>query len=73
MAMRFNARGGIYIGGGIAPNILHRGKQALFREAFLAKGRLSDWVSKVPVMLIRKPEPNLHGLAHYARKMMGLR
>jgi len=68
LAMRYGAKGGIYIGGGIAPKVLPFLPKEIFTASFKAKGRLSGFVSDIPVMLIRKPEANLWGLANYARK-----
>lgn len=70
LAMRYGAGGGIYIGGGIAPKIRPFLTRAAFVLSFKAKGRLSGYVSSIPVMLIRKPEANLWGLANYAQKTL---
>lgn len=68
MALRCNTRGGVYIGGGVALKILPHVKPEGMAAAFRRKGRLSAVVSEIPVMLIRKADANLHGLANYVRK-----
>lgn len=68
MALRYNARAGVYIGGGVAMKILPHVNPAEFAAAFRNKGRLSAVVSEIPVMLIRKADANLYGLAGYARR-----
>lgn len=67
MALRFNARAGIYIGGGVALKILPLANKKGMAAAFHNKGRLSAVVSEIPLMLIRKANANLYGLAEYAR------
>jgi len=68
MALRFNAKNGVYIGGGIAPKIIPFIKKELFMRSFKKKGRLSDFVADIPVKVICKPEVNLYGLANFAKK-----
>ncbi|WP_373498870.1 glucokinase [Desulfococcus sp.] len=70
MALRYNARAGVYIGGGVASKILPFVKKDGFLTSFKTKGRLSGVVSDIPVLLIRKFEANLYGLANYARKTL---
>ncbi|MFC1858757.1 glucokinase [Thermodesulfobacteriota bacterium] len=73
MAMRYNAKNGVYIGGGIVPKIRPLIKKDLFMKSFKRKGRLSGYVSDIPVKVIRKPEANLYGLANFALKAMKVR
>lgn len=67
LALMLGARGGIYIGGGIVPGWLahHPGlfDEALFRARFEAKGRMSHWLARVPVFVIRREDAALLGLA----------
>jgi glucokinase len=67
LALRCLATGGIFLGGGIAPKILPFLKEGPFLEAFQGKGRLSDFVAKVPVYVITHPYPVLLGAALYGR------
>lgn len=66
-ALKMLARGGVYVGGGIAPTLLPILKNGAFMEAFLEKGRLSSLLSEVPVKVILDDRAALFGAAHYAR------
>ncbi len=65
LALRCLATGGVFIGGGIAPKILPLIRSGLLIQAFLDKGRLNDFVKKVPVSVITHPYPVLLGAAVY--------
>ena len=52
VALTVMATGGVYLGGGIAPKILPRLKEGGFMRAFTAKGRLTDVLERIPVMVI---------------------
>ena len=65
LAMRSLARGGIYIGGGIAPKIKERLTDGGFLNAFKDKGRFQGMLSKVPITLALDPRTPLRGCAHY--------
>ena len=62
VALTLGARGGIYIAGGIVPRILDYLAASEFRRRFEAKGRFRDYVSRIPVWIIRHPEPAFLGL-----------
>jgi glucokinase len=64
MALRGVTRGGVYLIGGIAPKILPRMTDGLFRQAFLDKGRLSDLVERIPAYVVTHPRVSLLGAAH---------
>ena len=66
LALTLMARGGVWIGGGIAPNILPHVKEPLFIEAFLAKGRMQPLLETMPVRLILNDEVGLLGAARLA-------
>ena len=51
LGLRFMARGGVFLGGGIAPKIAPKLVSALFMESFTAKGRMSSLLQAVPVCL----------------------
>jgi glucokinase len=63
MALAFAAKGGVYLGGGIAPRILDRLTSGPFRAAFDAKGRLSPFVASIPVYVILAGDAGLRGAA----------
>ncbi|MCK3781053.1 glucokinase [Ensifer sesbaniae] len=63
IALLYEARGGVYLWGPILrkmEKLLHNGA---FRLAFEAKGRRSDWLSQIPVFLIRSEDAVLRGAA----------
>jgi glucokinase len=63
LALKLMANGGIYIGGGIPPRILHILDDGHFMQAFLTKGRLADMLREIPVHVILNPEVALFGAA----------
>jgi len=66
LALKLNAIGGIYLGGGIAPKILPALRTGRFMEALLDKGRMSTLLESVPVKVICDEQVALYGLARYA-------
>ncbi|VAW79910.1 Glucokinase [hydrothermal vent metagenome] len=66
LALKLNARGGLYLGGGIAPKILPALKTGRFIEGFLDKGRMQALLTSVPVHVICDEKTALYGLARYA-------
>ena len=66
LALTLMSTGGVYLGGGIAPNILPKLREESFREAFLAKGRLRPWLEKMPVRVILNDKAALLGAAWFA-------
>jgi glucokinase len=51
-ALFFGARGGVYVGGGIAPQMVDALAAGAFRRAFEAKGRMAAYLGPVPVYVI---------------------
>lgn len=66
LALQLMARGGVFVGGGIAPKMAEVMRGGLFKEAFLSKGRFRSFVSEVPVKMIVNDRAPLLGAAHYA-------
>jgi glucokinase len=66
LAVTSMAVGGVYLGGGIPPKILPALEQGSFLKAFLAKGRFSDFLSRIPVRVILNDKATLLGAAHIA-------
>ena len=64
-ALKIMARGGVYLGGGIAPKILERLKGPRFLEGFTAKGRMSPLLRQMPVRVILNDRTALYGPALY--------
>ncbi len=65
MALAFGARGGVYLGGGIAPKVLTELQSGHFREAFDDKGSLSAYAAAIPVFVILARDAGLRGAAMF--------
>lgn len=65
LALNLGTRGGVYIGGGIAPRFTNFIKQSDFRMRFEAKGRFRDYVSSIPTFIITEPDHGLIGAMAY--------
>ncbi len=66
LALRALARGGVYIGGGIAPKIRLKLQDGRFMQAFLHKGRMRSLLESIPVYLILAEQTALLGAAAFA-------
>lgn len=60
-ALIMNARGGVYVAGGIVPRILDFIKKSDFRSRFDDKGRFRGYVEQIPVRIILKEHLGLFG------------
>jgi len=65
-ALMFGARGGVFIGGGIAPRLLDIMRAGAFRARFEGKGRFREYLSGIPVRVILHPYAALIGAARMA-------
>ncbi len=63
VALMFGARGGVYLGGGIAPRIRDMLSEGAFRAAFEDKGRMRGYLAPVPVYVILDAAAALKGAA----------
>jgi glucokinase len=63
LALKVLSTGGVFLGGGLAPRLLPFLKAARFRDAFLAKGRLSPLLAAMPLRVILSPDAVLWGAA----------
>jgi glucokinase len=73
LALTLGARGGIYIGGGIAPRLGQRLDRSRFRSRFEDKGRLADYLAQVPCYIITAAYPAFTGVsAMLAQQLAGL-
>ncbi len=63
LAVTIGARGGVFIGGGIAPRLGERFFASRFRERFEAKGRFADYLARIPTALITDTQAALSGAA----------
>ena len=62
LAMTFGARGGVYVMGGIVPNIYEIFRHSQFRERFESKGRYRDYLAAIPTYVVAHPFPAFLGL-----------
>lgn len=71
LGLKSLSTGGIYIGGGIAPQILDFLKMGHFLRAFTDKGRLSYLLMEMPVYVIEDSDAALLGVKAYAEANCG--
>jgi glucokinase len=63
LVITLGARGGLYIGGGIVPQLGDYFAGSAFRTRLEHKGRFSKYMAEVPAWVILAENPALHGLA----------
>lgn len=68
LALKVMARGGVYVGGGIAPKILPLMTDGLFMRNFLDKGRFATLMSTIPVRILLNELASLLGAASVAAR-----
>ena len=61
IALAYGARGGLYLGGGIAPRFVKELNNGIFRRCFEDKGRFGSYVGIVPTKVIMHPYAALLG------------
>jgi glucokinase len=66
LALKTMATGGVFIGGGIATKILPLLQRPPLLEAFFAKGRFTDFMTRIPVRVILNDRAALLGAARHA-------
>src|SRR5882672_4252066 len=69
VAMTVGARGGVFIAGGIVPQLLDALAKSEFRERFEAKGSYRAYMQAIPTHVITEPLPAFRGL----RGLLGYR
>ncbi|MBK8426875.1 MAG: glucokinase [Lewinellaceae bacterium] len=67
LALKLNATGGVFIGGGIPPKIWNASLQAIFLEHYLQVGRLRPLMELVPVHIVLNTKAVLLGAAYYGK------
>jgi glucokinase len=65
LALQLNAKGGIFIGGGIVPKIWNEHFEEIFLASFFKVGRLKYLMEQVPVKIILNPKTAMLGAAYY--------
>ena len=63
LALTLGCVGGLYIGGGIVPQVLGFFQASKFRERFEQKGRFTPWLSRIPTYVIAAPRTALRGVS----------
>ena len=63
MAMANQARGGVYLAGGIVPSLVEKLRAPQYRRVFEEKGRLSEHMKTIPLYIITDPYPAFKGCA----------
>ncbi len=66
LALSVDARGGVYVAGGIVPKLGELFVRSGFRDRFQDKGRFSDYLSGIPTYVITHPTPAFLGLSGLA-------
>lgn len=66
LALRSLAIGGIYLGGGIVPKLLHQLQEGKFLKAFYDKGRFRKLLTSIPIYVILEEHTALIGAARLA-------
>jgi glucokinase len=61
-ALAFCAQGGVFLCGGVVPHLRNHLPSSEFRARFEAKGRMSDFVARIPVFLVLHEDPAFIGL-----------
>ena len=69
LALRSLPRGGVFVGGGIAPQILPALRSGAFVDAFCDKGFFRDFLQRIPVTVVLEERAPLIGAAHYALRL----
>jgi len=67
-ALAFDAQGGLFIGGGIAPHLREYLPRSQFRSRFNAKGRMTRFLEAIPAYLILHEDPAFIGLQSLAMR-----
>jgi glucokinase len=68
LVLKLKATGGLFIGGGIAPQIVSLFEDNLFYSSFCQSGRLNYLLERLPVKIILNTKTALLGAAYYGSK-----
>ena len=72
LALKCLARGGVFVGGGIAPKILDKLKDGRFLEAFCQKSNFRILLSQFPIYIVLNEDTALLGAANCAAADAGI-
>lgn len=73
LALKAKAVGGIYIGGGIVPKNLESLNAEVFRENFIASGRMNSFLKDIPINVILNDKTALYGAGLLAASGLNIR
>ncbi len=65
LALKFGARGGVFLAGGVVARLGAGFDRRTFRRRFEAKGRYRGYLAAIPTYLIAHPRPAFVGLASF--------
>ncbi len=68
LALKGMTLGGVYVAGGIAPDVLDGRWAEIFMESFVAKGRYEQLMRRIPVRVVLSEKASLVGAAAVARR-----
>lgn len=71
LAVTTLATGGVYIGGGIVPQMVDFAASSPFRRRFEERGMMTEMVKNVPVWVVMDANPGLVGAVRYAARIKG--
>ncbi|WP_421858896.1 ROK family protein [Oricola sp.] len=63
MALAFNARGGVFLGGGVSPKILRTLRKPAFQQLFRDKGDKAEFLESLPLKVMLANDAGLRGAA----------
>lgn len=66
VALTLGARGGVFLAGGVAQSFAEMVPRDEFLERFRDRPRMRDYLTRIPIRLIRHAQPGLLGLARLA-------
>jgi glucokinase len=69
-ALKTLARGGVYLGGGIAPTLVDLIKSDIFLEPFYSKGPVGELLRDFPIHVVLNDKAALYGAAFVARQLL---
>ncbi|MDA0978138.1 MAG: glucokinase [Proteobacteria bacterium] len=61
LALTLGAKGGVYIAGGIVPQLVELAEKSGMRERFESKGRFRTYLENIPVRVVMTEDPGLLG------------
>ncbi|MBU1690048.1 MAG: glucokinase [Gammaproteobacteria bacterium] len=70
LALKVLAHGGVYIAGGIAPQIMGKLENGEFLHVFCDKGRFAGLLGNIPVHVVLNPKVGLMGAARVAERIV---